>query len=77
MLSRYFIESSECPVCGRIHNYSAWEDYWCPYCGTSLSTLALRKLDNLSNRITALEENEFEPIAEEDIIELFRKATES
>ncbi len=35
------LRSSACPLCGRYTGPMPRDNYWCPYCGTSLNTLAL------------------------------------
>ena len=44
----------ECPLCGRPHAYPL-EGWWCPYCGTSLSTSMRKELRTLNDRVLILE----------------------
>ena len=44
----------ECPVCGRIHNHIR-EGYWCPYCGTGLSSQMRDELHLLKDRMLIIE----------------------
>ena len=59
MFSRYIVrvESIQCPVCGRIHNYTPLENYWCPYCGgtASNSNDVSDYLEVMNRRIVKLE----------------------
>lgn len=65
MISRYFItdnynyycdrEPAACPVCGRYHGYRNLDGYWCPYCGTEISTEMLIKLKKLTGRVDIIE----------------------
>ncbi len=50
------LRSSACPLCGRYTGPMPRDNYWCPYCGTSLNTLALNQLNELIERVDALEE---------------------
>ena len=43
-----------CPVCGRIHNHPR-EGYWCPYCGTSVSSQMREELHLLKDRMLIIE----------------------
>ena len=55
MLNEMIGNRYECPVCGRYHN-GPMDQWWCDYCGPSLTTLALTQLDNLAQRMTIIEE---------------------
>ncbi len=37
----------ECPVCGRYY-HGPMNGWWCPYCGPSLSTITLKKIEKIS-----------------------------
>lgn len=44
----------QCPVCGRYH-HGPLNYWWCPYCGPSLSTTTLKKIEILSNKVDLIE----------------------
>lgn len=57
MLNEMISHSCECPVYGRHHYYIPLDGWWCPYCGPSLSTITLRKVDDILERLAVIEES--------------------
>ena len=64
-----------CPVCGRYY-HGPHPNWWCPYCGPSLSMIAIKKIDKITERLNQIESqiNEELPIQSiplHDIDDLF------
>lgn len=57
MLNEMISGRYECPVCGRYHHYIPLNSWWCPYCGPSLNTITLKKVDNILERLAVIEES--------------------
>lgn len=54
MLNDLIMYIGQCPVCGRYY-HGPLENWWCPYCGPSMSLKAIQQIENLTNRVEALE----------------------
>ena len=56
MLNELLRRCFACPVCGRIL-YHPLKGYWCPFCGADVEKGEPNKVIDLSNRLTARDEN--------------------
>ena len=54
MLNEMISYMYRCPVCGRYHD-GPLDKWWCPYCGPTLDTLTIQKLEKLTNRVDIIE----------------------
>lgn len=43
-----------CPVCGRYHN-GPMDYWWCDYCGPTLDTITINKVNDILARLIAIE----------------------